>query len=157
MKSKLLRKNWLVLLMTVVMMALTMTACGPKEAAEMTGEAEESRKAADASLIDNLMNALEVTAADPEISWGSDQVFYVKLTASGAVYQCDSAEALDYVEMIMPATTMVIMSEWADGFEMWGKKNENSVITFSTSWDKEKIEEVSPGLAKRFYETSVNK
>lgn len=157
MKSKLLRKKWLFFLMTVAMMALTITACGPKEAAEMGREAENSKKSADASLIDNLMNALEVTAADPEIPWDSDQVFYVKLSTSGAVYQCDSAEALANMEMIMPATTMLVMSEWADGFEIWGKKNENTIITFSTSWAKEKIEEVSPGLAKRFSETSVNK
>ena len=86
MRSNFLCKKLLVFIITVSMLAMLVTACGPKEDAELSEDAEKS-----------------------------------------------------------------------EGVEIWAKKDDGGRIHFSTSLDKDQIEEVSPSLAKRFAETSVSK
>lgn len=169
MRSNFLCKKLLVFIITVSMLAMLVTACGPKEDAELSEDAEKSeveemiedaelsKRVADATQIEFILNVLEVTAADPDVPWRVDQEFNVKLSASGTTYMCDCAEAVEYAEQIMPTNTIILMSDWAEGVEIWAKKDDGGRIHFSTSLDKDQIEEVSPSLAKRFAETSVSK
>ncbi len=111
----------------------------------------KSKRAADAQLIGGTLNALEVIACDPSISWGEDEIIYVKFTTEGSVYGSDNEEVISALNDIMGSNTNV--SEWG-GFELWAKKTEYAV-EFATSWEYNELAEISPSLANRFSMTSV--
>lgn len=154
--KKKFRNKLLFPLLIVMMIASATTACGPKEDFDNGMEQlDNTNDAVDAMTIGNIMNSLEAVASDPMIPWEEDEVFYVKVSLTGADYKCDNEEVLASMETLMPKQVGYV-SETANGLELWAEKNAASgAVTFSTSWDYDTIAEFSPSLAKRFSETSV--
>lgn len=113
---------------------------------------KKSKTTADASLIGDTMNAFEVLAADPAISWRTDEVVYVKFTTDGIVYGSDNEEVISNAKKIMGDD--VAVQVW-DGLEMWVKKDSQGRCLFSTSRDYDEMAEISPALANRFSMTSI--
>ena len=111
-------------------------------------------KIADASTIGGVMDVIEVVACDPAISWYNGEIVYVQFTSDGAFYGCENNEVLAVLNNIVPATDECV-SAWADGFELWAKKEPTGIVKFSTSWDYDEMADVSEPLARRFNMTSV--
>lgn len=111
-------------------------------------------KMADCSNIGSVLDTIEIVACDPSIAW-RDEIVYVQFTSDGAFYGSDCTEVVTVMNNIVPAVD-VCVSAWADGFEMWAKKDTSTgLIYFSTSWDYDEMADISPNFAERFDITSV--
>lgn len=122
---------------------------------------EKSKKTSDCSAIGSVMDAIEIVAADPAISWSSGSTGAISVsiqpTGSATATTYGSGTVSTEIAKIVPVSDVAITSGWgAIGFT--ATKQTNGTVQFNslTITNKENtnaiddIKAISPALANRF-------
>jgi prepilin-type N-terminal cleavage/methylation domain-containing protein len=117
---------------------------------------EKSKKTKDCGTIGSVMDAIEIVAADPAVTWtaGTGYTFTINTGTTAATYGGFATE----IGAIVPANKTVLGSSWAAvSFE--ATKGNNGVVTFTNLSGLDaatpanaaaEIQKISPALEARF-------
>jgi hypothetical protein len=115
---------------------------------------EKSKKTKDCSAIGSIMDAIEIVAADPAITWG-DEALIVEVDTTDADYS-NNGNVETAVEKIVKAANVAITGTWDGGsnikFEAERDSDGNVVFSIDTSSgiQKSDIQAISQSLEARF-------
>ncbi len=113
---------------------------------------EKSKKTADCTTIGSIMDAIEVVAADPAITWaaGSSNAISVTVNVSGTASTISGGPATDVAKIVDMAGAQMT-SGWG-AFSFSATKDTNGFVEFTISSGPSKtdIETISKALANRF-------
>lgn len=110
---------------------------------------DTSKKNNDCMTIASMLDVLQVTAADPIINWGTEEVTVI-FTEGGGKYICGNAEVIKGMSDIMPEKSASV-SQWSDGWEIRAQKEQGTgKVKFSFRGDYDALKEFKPDLAARF-------
>ena len=114
---------------------------------------EKSKKTKDCSAIGSVMDAIEIVAADPAITWGSE-AFNVKVEESGATYS-NNTTVKNAVEEIVKAANVKITGTWlaTNQIEFKAERDTNGNVVFTVTGSgiqKSDIAKISQSLEARF-------
>ncbi len=115
---------------------------------------EKSKKTKDCSAIGSIMDAIEIVAADPAITWGSEALV-VEVTTANADYT-NNPDVEVAVEKIVKAANVAITGTWDGGsqikFQADRDSDGNVVFSIDTSSNIQKadIQSISQSLEARF-------
>jgi Tfp pilus assembly protein PilE len=114
---------------------------------------EKSKKTADCTTIGSIMDAIEVVAADPAITWasGASAKISVTVNAAGGSVSTISGGPASHVEKIVDMKGAAMTSGWGT-FTFEATKDTNGFVEFkiTSSQTKTEIGNVSKALANRF-------
>ena len=115
---------------------------------------EKSKKTKDCSAIGSIMDAIEIVAADPAITWGNEAL-NVSVTTNTASYSNNTTVATA-VEKIVKASTVKITGTWAatNQIDFSAARDTEGNVTFTMSASsgitKALIADISQSLEARF-------
>lgn len=115
---------------------------------------EKSKKTKDCSAIGSVMDAIEIVAADPAITWGNEAL-NVKVETTGADYS-NNATVEAAVENIVKAANVKITGTWdatPNQIEFTASRDTNGNVVFNITGsgiDKTDINAISQSLEARF-------
>lgn len=113
---------------------------------------EKSKKTKDCSAVGSIMDAAEIVAADPAITWEAKAELQVTVGADGAKYSGAGDKVVAQMQSIVAESDAQITGSWSSiTFE--AQKQDNGTVKFkhlSGDMTVEAIEAVTPSLAVRF-------
>ena len=114
---------------------------------------EKSKKTKDCSAVGSIMDAAEIVAADPAITWEAGEQLQVAVGAEGATYSGGAGKkVVEQMQSIVAESDAQITGSWG-GITFEAQKQDNGTVKFqymSGKMDVKAIEEVTPSLAVRF-------
>ena len=118
---------------------------------------EKSKKTKDCGTIGSVLDAIEIVAADPAVTWTAGTGFTVTISPGTTAANYGSVVATE-IGAIVPAAKTTLGSSWAAvSFE--ATKNNNGIVTFTNLSGLDgatpanaaaEIQKVSPALEARF-------
>ncbi|MBQ7775740.1 MAG: prepilin-type N-terminal cleavage/methylation domain-containing protein [Lachnospiraceae bacterium] len=117
---------------------------------------EKSKKTKDCSAVGSIMDAMEIVASDPAVTWPTGESLTVTVTAANATYagDVDGSAVEDKLTAIVDPANTQLTGSWAQiSFE--GVKNANGTVDFTnettvnTQMTNDAIGEISPALEAR--------
>ncbi len=120
---------------------------------------EKSKKTSDCSAIGSIMDAIEIVAADPAISWtaGSGSAVSISIQPSGTASSYGTGTVPTEIAKIVPIADAIISSGWGN-VTFTATKQANGTVQFTNlaitnaenTDPKDDIKAISPALYNRF-------
>lgn len=111
---------------------------------------EKSKKTSDASAVGSVMDAVEIIAADPAVSWGTSDTLKVTFSDDGCKYTGLDSDALAQLKSIVPESDCKLTGAWTGSFDFEAKKDSSGNVTFTGSIDEDEVSAISSKLAGRY-------
>lgn len=112
---------------------------------------EKSKRTSDCSAIGSIMDAMEILAADPAVTWSKDQTATAAISATADVTYGGTATNIGTkLNEIVPKEDARITGSWSD-ITVTGTKTSTGTVNFTISGTitKPEIQKISPALANR--------
>ncbi len=115
---------------------------------------EKSKRTTDCSAVGSVLDAFEIVAADPAITWATSDSKSVTIDTTGANYANSSDTVLKEIDAIAAGSDTKISGSWAE-IKFTATKQTNGTVEFSNTttntanMTNAEITKISPALANR--------